>query len=426
MRRHLRWYIGALLLGSTIINYIDRQALSVLAPILKAEHQWTNQDYAFIVMAFRIAYALVQAVAGRMVDRLGSRRGLTLSVTWYSTVAMATSFANGLWAFAGLRFLLGAGESANWPAATKTVAEWFPRRERGWAVALFDSGSSVGAAISPALILWLHHRFDSWRPAFLITGALGFVWLVLWRLTYYPPEEHPRISDEERAMLAEDRAAESASTLGEPQVPTPLGRLLTLPQTWGCVAARGLTDPVWFMITDWFAVFLVSRGFRLEDTLAGFWVPFMASDLGNFVGGGVSSALIARGWPVGRARKGLLVLGSLGVVALAPAAYLNNFAAIITCFAIATFCYAVASTMALALPADLYRPRDVATVSGMGGTGAGVGTIFSTFIIGIVADRFSFGPILMVASVVPLGAALLVLLLVRKPTPAQADVVNAI
>ena len=426
MRRHLRWYIGALLLGSTIINYIDRQALSVLAPILKTEHQWTNQDFAFIVIAFRVAYALMQVVSGRLVDRLGSRTGLTLSVVWYSTVAMATSLASGLWAFAGLRFLLGMGEAANWPAATKTVAEWFPRRERGWAVALFDSGSSVGAAISPALILGLHHRFGSWRPAFLITGALGFLWLLLWRTTYYPPEQHPRISDEERAMLAEDRAAESASTLGEAQTPTPLPRLLRLPQTWGCVAARGLTDPVWFMITDWFAVFLVTRGFRLEETLAGFWVPFMASDLGNFVGGGVSSALIARGWSVGRARKTLLVLGSLGVVALAPAAFLNNFVALIACFAIATFCYAVASTMALSLPADLYRPRDVATVSGMGGTGAGVGTILSTFVIGIVADRFSFGPILMVASVVPLGAALLVLILVRTPTPAQADVVNAI
>jgi len=426
MRRHLRWYIGALLLGSTIINYIDRQALSVLAPILKTEHQWTNQDFAFIVIAFRVAYALMQVVSGRLVDRLGSRTGLTLSVVWYSTVAMATSLASGLWAFAGLRFLLGMGEAANWPAATKTVAEWFPRRERGWAVALFDSGSSVGAAISPALILWLHHRFGSWRPAFLITGALGFLWLLLWRTTYYPPEQHPRISDEERAMLAADRAAESASTLGEEQTPTPLPRLLGLPQTWGCVAARGLTDPVWFMITDWFAVFLVTRGFRLEETLAGFWVPFMASDLGNFVGGGVSSALIARGWPVGRARKTLLVLGSLGVVALAPAAFLNNFVALIACFATATFCYAVASTMALSLPADLYRPRDVATVSGMGGTGAGVGTILSTFVIGIVADRFSFGPILMVASVVPLGAALLVLMLVRTPTPAQADVVNAI
>jgi len=202
MRRHLRWYIGALLLGSTIINYIDRQALSVLAPILKTEHQWTNQDFAFIVIAFRIAYALMQAVSGRLVDRLGSRTGLTLSVVWYSTVAMATSLASGLWAFAGLRFLLGMGEAANWPAATKTVAEWFPRRERGWAVALFDSGSSVGAAISPALVLWLHYRFDSWRPAFLITGALGFLWLILWRTTYYPPEQHPRITDEERAMLA--------------------------------------------------------------------------------------------------------------------------------------------------------------------------------------------------------------------------------
>jgi ACS family hexuronate transporter-like MFS transporter len=425
VRGRYRWWIGSLLLGSTIINYIDRQTLSVLAPILKVEYGWSNQDFALIVISFRIAYAIMQAVSGRIVDRLGTRRGLTLSVVWYSTVAIATSAAQGLWSFCALRFLLGVGEAGNWPAATKTVAEWFPRRERGWAVALFDSGSSVGAAIAPALVLALHAWFDSWRPAFVITGALGFIWLLLWRASYHPPDVHPRITEAERAMLAADHAAEAGETRPGDE-PTSLGRLLSLPQTWGAIAARGLTDPVWFMITDWFAIFLVTRGFKLEETLAGFWVPFIAAALVIFVGGGVSSWLIARGWPVGRARKLLLVLGSSGVLALAPAAYLSSFPALVTCFAVATFCYAVASTMALALPADLFRSRDVATVSGLCGSGAGLGTIASSYAIGIVADKFSFGPILVTASVVPLAAALLAFFLVRGPRPHERDVVNAI
>jgi MFS transporter, ACS family, hexuronate transporter len=347
-------------------------------------------------------------------------------VTWYSAIAMLTSLATGFWSFCTLRFLLGAGEAANWPAATKAVAEWFPRRERGWAVALFDSGSSVGAAIAPALVLWLHAHFGTWRPVFLVTGSLGIVWLLAWRRSYYSPDIHPRISSRERAMLARDRAEETVEAVGIRKDPTSVRRLLALPQTWGCIAARSLTDPVWFMITDWFAIFLVSRGFALENTLAGFWVPFIAADLGNFAGGGISSALIARGWPVGRARKTLLVFGSAGVLALAPAAFLLNFSAIIACFAFATFSYAVASTMALSLPADLYRPRDVASVSGMGGSGAGAGTILSTYLIGVIADRFSFGPILVTASVVPLGAALIVVMLVRTPTAHEAEIVNAI
>src|SRR5690349_11325184 len=166
-------------------------------------------------------------------------------------------------------------------------------------------------------------------------------------------------------MVARDQAEAAIEVASERQEPTRVGRLPRLPQTWGAIAARTLTDPVWFMITDWFAVFLHTRGFRIEDSLSGFWVPFIAADAGNFFGGGVSSALIARGWPVGRARKAMLVFGSAGVLALAPAAVLSSFPALITCFAIATFSYAAASTMALALPADLYRPRDVATVSGM-------------------------------------------------------------
>ena len=174
---NLRWWIGGLLFASTVINYIDRQTLNVLAPYLKAEYHWTNSDFALIVIAFRISYAVVQLIGGRLVDVLGTRRGLGLAVAWYSVMAMLTSLANGLGSFCAFRFLLGAGEAANWPGATKAVSEWFPARERGIAVALFDSGSAIGGAVAPALVVWLFHAFGTWRPAFLITGALGFLWL---------------------------------------------------------------------------------------------------------------------------------------------------------------------------------------------------------------------------------------------------------
>jgi ACS family hexuronate transporter-like MFS transporter len=421
-----RWWIGGLLFASTVINYLDRQTLSVLGPMLKTEFSWSNQDFALIIISFRIAYAFGQTAAGRLLDAVGTRRGLTVSVLWYSTVAVLTSLASGLRSFCLLRFLLGTGEAGNWPGATKAVAEWFPRRERGWAVALFDSGSSIGAAIAPALVLFLVGHFGGWRPAFVITGLLGFLWVAAWRFCYHPPETHPRVSSAEREMILADRAAEQAGSPGEAVVAPSWSELLRLRQTWGVIAARGLSDPVWFMIADWFAIFLAAKGFSLEQTAAGFWLPFLASDLGNFFGGGLSSHLIRRGWPVGRARRALIVGGAAGVLALIPAAFMSSFPALIACFAVATFSYAAMSTMALSLPADLYQNRAVATVSGLSGTGAGLGTIASTFLIGIVADHFSFTPILVVASVVPAAAALLVLVLVRNTPESGRGVLKTI
>ena len=192
------------------------------------------------------------------------------------------------------------------------------------------------------------------------------------------------------------------------------------------IAARGLTDPVWFMIADWFAIYLAAKGFSLEETAAGFWVPFLAADLGNFFGGGFSSHLIRRGWSVGRARKALVVGGAAGVLALVPAAFLSSFPALVACFAVATFSYAAMSTMALSFPADLYQNRAVATVSGLSGTGAGLGTIASTFLIGVVADHFSFTPILVVASFVPIAAAVLVVALVRNTPESGRGVLKVI
>jgi ACS family hexuronate transporter-like MFS transporter len=418
----LRWYIGGLLFLSTVINYIDRQTLSVLAPYIKTEFSWSNTDFAMLIIAFRVAYAGGQTISGRLLDRFGTRAGLTASVAFYSLAAMATSLATGFRSLVGFRFLLGLGESANWPGATKAVSEWFPRKESGWAVALFDSGSSIGGALAPFIVLWAYHTFGSWRPVFLVTGSLGLLWLVLWRLSYYRPEIHPRISPEEKAYILAGREEGTAT----PAPTISYRALLSLPQTWGIVIGKALTDPVWFFITDWFAIYLVARGYRLEESLLAFWVPFLAADLGNFAGGGISSWLIARGWSVGWARKIIVLVGGLGMTLLAPTVWIDSFAVLVACFAISTFCYAAVSTMILNLPADVYPTSSVASVSGLSGTGAGIGTIVATLLIGTISDRLSFAPIMIGASIVPLFAVIAVLALVRNNAASRAGLVKAI
>ncbi len=408
----LRWWIGGLLFLSTVINYLDRQTLSVLAPLLKVQYQWTNEDFALIVIAFRIAYAIGQGASGRLLDKVGTRTGLTITVVWYSVASIITSFASGLRSFCVFRFLLGAGESANWPGATKAVAEWFPKRERGWAVALFDSGSSVGGAIAPFLVLWLYQTFGGWQYAFVITGTLGFLWLIAWRFLYYPPESHPRIREAERAMIVQEKSEDKVLAADGKMLSA--GQLLKLPQTWGVIVGRSFTDPVWFFIADWFAIYLVSKGIRLEEGLLVFWIPFMAADLGNFFGGGVSSWLIKRGWSVGKARRAVILFGGSGMLLLGAAPFVSNPLILGGLFGFSTFAYAAFSTMILVLPSDLYHSQSVASVSGMSGTGAGIGTIISTFLIGYVADHFSFEPILIAASAIPFAAMILMLVLVRN------------
>ncbi len=407
----LRWWIGGLLFISTVINYIDRQTLSVLAPFLKRDYNWSNEDFALIIISFRVAYAIGQTVSGRFLDWIGTRNGLSISVLWYSLAAMATSMATGLRSFCVFRFMLGAGESANWPGATKAVAEWFPKKERSWAVALFDSGSSIGGAIAPFLVLWLYQTFGGWRYAFVITGTLGFLWLLVWRLLYHPPETHPRIDPKELELIERDKA-DVSNELSQPR--EGWLHLMKHPQTWGVIIGRAFTDPVWFFIADWFAIYLVSKGIRLEEGLMVFWIPFLAADLGNFFGGGVSSWLIRRGWPVGRARKAVVVFGGIGMALLATTAFTTHPLALAALFGFSTFAYASFSTMVLVLPSDLFPSRSVATVSGISGTAAGIGTILSTFVIGYVADHYSFAPILIGASLVPFVGMLLVVFLIRN------------
>src|SRR5215467_10954988 len=307
----LRWWIGAILFASTAINYVDRQTLSLLAPFFKRDYHWTNTDYANIVMAFRVAYSIGQTVCGRLMDRLGTKRGLTFTVLWYSVVSMLTPLAKGFYSFLGFRFLLGAGESGNWPGATKAVSEWFPKHERGLATAVFDSGSSIGGAIAPFLVLPLYFRWGR-GAAFVVPGLLGFLWLVAWRWLYYRPEQHPRISESERNMILADKSEDAVAG----RTATRWRDLLKLPQTWGAIICRSFADPVYFFIADWFPIYLVAKGISLKSGLIAIWIPFVGADLGNFFGGWMSGRLIRRGWSVGKARKAMVVFGAIGMTLL--------------------------------------------------------------------------------------------------------------
>ncbi|MFZ0734963.1 MAG: MFS transporter [Candidatus Sulfotelmatobacter sp.] len=425
----LRWWIGGLLFASTVINYIDRQTLSLLAPYLKLEYHWTNSDYANLAIAFRVAYSIGQSLFGRLMDRVGTRRGLTATVIWYSLVSMLTSLSRGFYSLATFRFLLGAGESANWPAATKAVSEWFPKRERALATALFDSGSSIGGAVAPFIVLWIYFRWG-WRPAFAVPGVLGFLWLIAWRWLYYSPEKHPRVSEAEYKMILADR---KDSEVHPAEIPRQRWLdLLKLPQTWGTIIARAFTDPVFFFIAEWFPIYLVAKGINLRNGLIAIWIPFIAADLGSYVAGVLSGWLVRRGMSLGFARKVPIVYGGIGMTLLIPTIFTTNLYVIAFLFAVVTFTYAGFTIMANVLPSDLYHSESVASVSGLSGTGAGLGTIVAFKLIGYFTDArrasgtHSFDPIVIAAGILPFVGMILVLLLVRNNEATDRGLVRRI
>src|SRR5450631_4089830 len=393
----LRWWIGGLLFASTVINYIDRQTLSLLAPYLKLEYHWTNSDYANIAIAFRVAYSIGQTAFGRLMDRIGTRRGLTLSVVAVSLKTKLTSLATGFYSFATFRFLLGTGESANWPAASKAVSEWFPKRERALATALYDSGSSIGGAVAPFIVLWIYFRWG-WR--------------------YYPPEQHPRITQPELETIVADKRESNAP---QANAARPRWRdLLRLPQTWATIVAKAFTDPVFFFITEWFPIYLVAKGIELKTGLIAVWIPFIAADVGSFFAGVASGYLIKRGWSLGAARKAPIIYGGIGMTLLIPTIFTTNLYVIAALFAVVTFTYAGFTTMANVLPSDLFGSEYVASVSGPSGTGAGIGTIVAFKLIGYFSDArqatgtHAFDPIVILAGLLPLVGMILVLFLLRN------------
>jgi ACS family hexuronate transporter-like MFS transporter len=410
--KHLRWWIVWTLFASTVINYIDRQTLSVLAPVITKEFHLSNADYSRIVSAFQFAYAGMWLVGGVLIDVIGTRLGLTLAMIWWSVASMLPALASSVRAFALFRFLLGVGEGCNWPGASKTVAEWFPARERGVAVAIFDSGSSIGGFLAPPFVAFVAYAF-SWRIAFLAAGLLGFLWLILWLSLYHPLHSHPRLSAQERALIDSGREAPVASSRkGVMRWLSLLGQ----PNVWGIVLGRSLTDPIWWFYVFWLPKYLSdARGFDLKHIGIFAGIPYLASDIGNFTGGFASAFLIKRGLPVVRARKWVCALSALPILAGIPAALADSAYWALAFISLATWGYASWSTMGLTFPSDLFPQDVVASVTGLSGLGAAGLSAVSTLMIGPLVDKYSYFPVFVAAATVPLLATAAVLILIRAP-----------
>ncbi len=419
--KRLRWWIVWTLFFSTVINYINRQTLSVLSPIIIQELHLTRTDYSRIVSAFQISYALMWLVGGVLIDVVGTRLGLAVAVIWWSISSLLTPLANSVRSFAVFRFLLGMGEGCNWPGANKVVAEWFPARERGLAVAVFDSGSAVGAIVAPPLVAWVASALG-WRYAFVISGLLGSVWLFVWLAFYHPLSLHPALTREERALIESGRDVPMATTPGSAV------RNLTSPRNLtnviGIVLGRSLTDPIWWFYVFWLPQYLSdARGFSLKQIATFAWIPFLAADIGNFTGGFASGFLIKRGMPVIRARKWVCVFSSLPIVAGIPAALTHSAYWALAFISLATWGYASWSTMGLAFPSDLFPQEVVASVTGLSGlVASGVaGTLF-TLAVGKLVDTFhSYFYAFLAAGLVPLLATAIVLILIRAPESEASD-----
>ncbi len=416
--KRIRWWIVWTLFGSTVVNYIDRQTFSVLAPVISHELHFSHTDLSHIISAFQFSYAGMWLIGGVMLDVVGTRLGLSLAVIWWSAISMLTGLASTVSSFGAFRFLLGIGEGCNWPGASKTVAEWFPARERGVAVAIFDSGSSVGGALAAIIVPWIAIAFG-WRYAFVQSGILGIIWLVAWLTVYHPLDRHPRVSTEERALIAAGRdTAPESSQKG-------LRRWLDLlkqPNTWGIVLGRSLTDPIWWFYVFWLPQYLSdARGFSLKQIAAFAWIPFVAADIGNFTGGLASGFLIRQGMPVVRARKWVCVASSLPILAGIPAATTHNPYFAVILISIAVWGYASWSTMGLTFPSDLFPQDVVATVTGVSGLGAGLAGAAFTLLVGWLVDKFSYFPAFFLAGTVPLLATVCVLAIIRAPQHARVE-----
>jgi MFS transporter, ACS family, hexuronate transporter len=362
----------ALLLGSTTINYIDRQVLSVLAPVLRDEFHLTNSNYAAILNAFMLTYALAMPLAGWVLDKLGVGLGLSLAVAWWSIAGVLTSFARGAVSMGCFRSLLATGEAGSWPSFAKAVAIWVPEKGRTLAMGVCNSGSSLGAMIAPGLVVYVTARFG-WRAAFVVTGSLGFLWLVAFQAFRL---RHPQMK------LTEGGDTGSAS-----------GRmswreLVLYKQTWAVFVCRFLADPLWYFYVFWIPEFLTrERGLNLGAIGAIAWIPFLVSDLSNFATGWIALMLQRAGWSVHRTRKSLMLVGAMVSPIGIAAAFANSLFWTMAFICVAIFFWMAWSITVQTLPGDYFPSAAVASVFGIGGAGSTIGSVISIWLVGRILDR---------------------------------------
>lgn len=434
--RGLRWIIIGLIFFATLINYIDRLTISVLAPLITKELNLSNTEFGGIATWFLFAYTMSQALSGKLYDKIGIKKGFTVSIVVWSLAAMAHAFAVGLRSLSAFRFILGLGEAGNWPGAAKTVAEWFPARQRALGMAIFNSGAAIGSIVAPPVIVGLTAYFGHWQQTFIVTGALGFIWLILWWIVYDKPETHKWLTREELATIREDDSAKEPVPAPETTVGTELQQtvpeakaigwfeLLRYRQTWAIVISRFLVDPVWWLYITWLPLFLSQvHGFDLKQIGLFAWVPYVAADAGSLFGGWLSGFLIGRGWTVNAARKAVIAFAALLMPAGIFAAYTPDSMTALALIGVVLFGFQVWINNVQTLPSDFYPSKAVGSVAGLGGTGAGIGSMIFIFTTGWVVDHFSYTPILVAAGLLaPIGTIVLFALAgnIKKVSIAEA------
>jgi ACS family hexuronate transporter-like MFS transporter len=407
-----RWRICGLLLAATTINYIDRQVLGVLAPELQRTFAWSEIEYGYIITAFQAAYAIGLLTAGAVIDRLGTRLGYALAIIIWSLAAMSHALVGSVAGFAMARFALGLGEAGNFPAALKTVAEWFPRRERAFATGIFNSGSNIGAIVAPLTVPIIAVTFG-WRAAFLATGVLSLAWLVTWWVTYRPPEQHPKLSAAELALIRSD-----------PQEATervPWLQLLRHRQTWAFVIGKFMTDPIWWFFLFWLPKFLNSEyGLSLLGLGAPLVAIYVMADVGSIAGGWLAGRFMKQGWSANRARKGAMLICALAVVPVVFVSQTQNLWVAVGLIGLATAGHQGWSANIFTLPSDMFPRRTVASVVGIGGFGGAVGGMLIATLTGFLLQTTgSYVPVFIMAASAYLLALGIIHLLVPTLEPAK-------
>ena len=378
-----RWRVVALVFFATTINYLDRQVIGLLKPVLEKEFTWTESDYGNIVMAFSACYALGLLLFGRLIDHIGVKRGFVVSIVAWSLAAMAHAAAFSTAGFMVVRAALGLGEAGNFPAAIKTIAEWFPKKERAFANGVFNSGTNIGAVVAPLTVPLLLSAWG-WQSAFIITGAIGFIWLIFWQLLYHSPEKMPGINAAELAYIHSDT--------DEPETdekPVRWAQLFGLRQTWAYVFGKLLTDPIWWFFLFWLPSYFAST-FQLDlkkPSLA-LALVYTATTIGSIGGGYLSGWLIKKGWPVFRARKTVLFIFALCVVPIIAARYTTNIWQAVALISLAMAAHQAWSANMYATISDMFPRKAISSVAGIGGMAGSVGGILFPLLVGYLLDVY--------------------------------------
>jgi MFS transporter, ACS family, aldohexuronate transporter len=371
---YFRWIICALLFFGTTKNYMDRQVLGVLKTTLQHDFGWNEIDYGNLVFAFQAAYGLGMLVIGRLIDRLGTRLGFSLAMVFWSLASMGHALGSSLNSFLVARFSLGLGEAANFPASIKTVAEWFPKKERALATGIFNAGSNIGAIITPLVVPWITLHWG-WRSAFVITGGVGFVWLAFWLVLYRKPEEHPCLSKAELEYIRSDPA--------QPAGRIKWVKLLPHRQTWAFVTGKFLLDPVWWFYLFWIPDFLQRKhGLALMSIGLPIVVIYLISDIGSVAGGWLSSSLIKRGKSVNLARKTTMLMCAICVVPIVFAYNMESLWGVVLLIGLAAAAHQGFSANLFTLTSDMFPAQAVGSVVGIGGTAGAVGGMLIAKVVG--------------------------------------------